>query len=239
MNDRDQSSGGRGHLVKSQRSEGRRSGEDAEPFVNGESLMVSGGNQSSPVTYRPPLAACPSPLAPTKGFTLVEVMMATAISVAVFMTMGLLLTRSFTLWMEATANWRVAQHARVTRARLLDGGYGVGTGILSSSNLNVSTSGGWRVVNYDPIGTNGTWQTWGWPSSSIFQDMWLCQPTNDWAWATTVSEWGVGSTPTVKADQFSAARTNRLLNINYTLHFSAMGKDFAQPQTIQTFLVNQ
>ncbi len=175
-----------------------------------------------------------------KGFTLPEVMMALVISMVVFSAMGVLLSRCFSLWVDAQAHWKLAQHARVTRTRILYGGFGVGTGILSATNLVIAPYGEWRQLTFNPVSQSGTREVYGWTGTSP-QNIWLKSSADSpaWAFAQSVSSYGITETPLVTADDFIASLSNQLLTISYTLNFSAMGKNFEHPQTIQAYLVNE
>ncbi|MBI9021085.1 MAG: type II secretion system protein [Verrucomicrobia bacterium] len=173
------------------------------------------------------------------GFTLTELIVALTISIMVFSAMGSLLSRCFSLWMDASANWKIAQHSRITRARILSGGFGPGSGLLSSSNTTVSAYGSWDRIRFYPIAVSGYREVYGWPSD-VPQNIWLKNSVDgQLAWAQSVSYAGASSEPLVKATAFDAVLSNKVMTINYTLNFSAMGKDFEQPQTIRAYLINQ
>ena len=163
--------------------------------------------------------------------------MALVISIMVFSALGVLMSRSFALWLDAQANWKLSQHARVARTRLLYGGFGVGTGILSSTNIVVQEDGGWATITFDPIEEGGQCVAYGWQGSSQ-QNIWILRD-GKWVWAQTVSAYNVSEQPTVLVNEFTASVFNRTLTINYTLNFSAMGKNFELPQEIHAHLINE
>ncbi len=185
-------------------------------------------------------ASCILHLAPRKsGFTLTELIVALTISIMVFSAMGSLLSRCFSLWMDASAHWKLAQHSRITRARILNGGFGAGSGLLSATNATVSLYGGWDLITFYPVISPGYREVYGWMGSSP-QNVWLKNSVDgQWAWAQSVSYFGTSSDPTVKVDSFDAVLSNKVMTINYTLNFMAMGKTNKQPQTIRAYLINQ
>lgn len=174
------------------------------------------------------------------GFTLTEVMIAVTISILVFSAMATLLTRCFSMWVEAQAHWKLAQHARVTRSRILYGGFGTGTGLLSATNVTVSDYGSvWKKIDFYPVTEGDLFEVYGWVGTNA-ANIWLHDTVpNTWAWAQTVSLNGLSETPLVMASDFDASVTNQVVTMDYTLKFSAMGKVFELPQTIEVFLVNE
>jgi hypothetical protein len=152
--------------------------------------------------------------------------------------MGLLLTKCFSLWKDATANWRLAQVARISRERILCGGFtDPAGGLLSATNATVNPSGGWDYIEYTTVaGAGAVQRVWGWTASSE-QDMYLEKD------GTRVFGQGVATldmaAPAVKVDSFAAAVSNEYVNISYRVRFSAAGKTFTQPHTIRASLVNK
>lgn len=174
------------------------------------------------------------------GFTLVEVMLAAVISVMVFSAMGIVLTRCFSLWKDAMAHWQLAQYGRVVRTRVLFGGFGPGTGLLSATNHTVAPFGNYTYVTYYPLGAGGLHQAYG-RSDTATEDLRLARSSGSPALvlAQSVTQSG-GFSPPVKVCDFQAVSlTNRLLRITYELRLSSMGKTFVQPQTIRASLVNE
>ena len=177
----------------------------------------------------------------SRAFTLTEVMIAVTISIVVFSAMASLLTRCFSMWVEAQAHWKLAQHARVTRTRLLYGGFGIGTGLLNATNVTVSDYGtSWQKIDFYPVTQGGDrFEVYGWtPTNAV--NIWLRDTANGtWSWAQSVGVLGLSTTPLVMASDFSALVTNQLVTMDYTLKFSAMGKIFELPQTVEVVLVNE
>ncbi|NOU36745.1 MAG: type II secretion system protein [Kiritimatiellaceae bacterium] len=172
-----------------------------------------------------------------RGFTLVEVLLATAISVMVFAAMGALLTRSFTLWMNAMANWKLAQHARVARARLLDGGFGSGTGWLSSTNVIVASASGEAYVQYYPLKSSGAFYSYGWTNSAAGKDIRLRSGSSVWAVGQNVAATNYVGDVDVEMFRLTAV-TNQIITATYQLRLSVMGKTFTQPCTVKAYLIN-
>lgn len=181
------------------------------------------------------------------GFTLVEIMLATAISVIVFVSMGALLTRSFSLWMDAMANWKLAQHARVARARLLDGGFYfpvagitnlvVKTGWLSSTGVTTAAASGEAYVQYYPLGTTGgAHRAYGWTNAVAGKDLRLRNGGSTWLLGQSVAATNYAAD--VRVDMFKPFVTNIMVTATYRLNLSAMGKTFTQPCTVQAYLIN-
>ena len=174
------------------------------------------------------------------GFTLPEVLLASAIAVVVFFALGTLLTRSFSIWYSGMAQWKLAQHARVARIRILDGGFGKGSGMLSATNHTVVAGGDWKQVNYYPVYSGKEFRCYGWTSSA--NELWLYN--NDpgipatWAYGQSVKDYGDES-PDVKIGSFDAELVDAdTLEMTYMLRFSAAGRDFEHPQTIRMRLLN-
>lgn len=176
------------------------------------------------------------------GFTLPEVLLASAIGVSVFFALGTVLTRSFSVWYNGMAQWKLAQHARITRVRLLDGGFSKGSGILSSKNVEVEPYGSWTRINYFPVYSGIEHSSYGWPSDSSYADLFLqtfdnSQPST-WAYAQSVKYYG-GEQPDVKINKFTAEmEDDQTLEMTYTLHFEAAGRTFEMPQTVRAILLN-
>ncbi len=190
--------------------------------------------------------ALPYPVSRKSGFTLVEIMLAAVISVMVFVTMGMLLTRSFTLWMDAMANWKLAQHARVARSRLLDGGFYfaagsnivVKTGWLSSTGVTKAVSSGEAYVQYYPLGaTGGAFRAYGWTNSIAGKDLRLQSGSSVWALGQSVAATNYATD--VKVDMFQPLVTNIMVTATFRLSLFTMGKTNTQLCTVQAYLINQ
>ena len=155
------------------------------------------------------------------GFTLVEIMLAAIISVMVFTAMGMVLSKSFSLWLESMANWRLSQYARISRERILRGGFAdPKDGLMSATNISITSYSGRDCIEYRTLaGTNGVQRIAGWDGNS--SNIWLNQG----------SLW-LNAAPTVEMDSFVVNSTDR--SITYLLKFSAAGKTFSLSQTLQT-----
>lgn len=179
------------------------------------------------------------------GFTLVEILLAAVISVAIFVTMGALLTRSFTLWMDAMANWKLAQHARVLRSRLLDGAFYfpagsnivIKSGWMSSTGVTVAAASGEAYVQYYPLGTTGgAFRAYGWTNAVAGKNIRLRDTGSTWALGQSVASTNYATD--VKVDLFRPQVTNITVIATYRLSLSAMGKTFTQPCVVQAYLIN-
>lgn len=171
------------------------------------------------------------------GFTLVELLLSVSLSIMVFAAMGLLLTKCFSLWKDATANWRLAQVARISRERILCGGFADPSGgLLSATNAVVSDSSGWNYIQYVTVAGSGViQQIRGWGGSSDDKSIQLKKGSGDWVYAQGSGD----SEPKVKADSFAVSVNNEYVTISYQVRFSAAGKVFTLPHTISASLVNK
>lgn len=177
------------------------------------------------------------------GFTLVEVLLAVSISIMVFFAMGTVLNKCFSLWKDATANWRLAQYARISRERILfgvtnsiSGGVTNRTGLISATNAVITTPSGWSTVSYGRLDEPGTlYEIRGWPSAGDDKHVQLRRGGAAWVYAQTAGS----SEPEVKIDSFLASITNDVVTISYRLRLSSAGRTFTQPHTIQTYLINK
>ena len=155
------------------------------------------------------------------GFTLVEVMLATVVSVMVFAAMAMVLSKGFSLWMDAMANWRLAQAACISRERILHGGFAdPRDGLLSATNVSITSYSGQDCIEYSTMmGTGGVQRISGWNGAS--SNLWLNQG----------SSW-LNVTPKVELDSFVVNSTNRAIVCR--LKLSAAGRIFTRSLTIQT-----
>ena len=176
------------------------------------------------------------------GFTLPELLIATVIGISVFFAMGTLLSRSFSIWYNGMAQWKLAQHARVTRIRLLDGGFGKGSGLLSSKDIEIASSDDWIYLKYFPVYSGKEHRTYGWSTDSDLKDLRL--ETTDMsfpvqnAYAQSVKFYG-DEAPDVKVNEFDVTQvSSQTLQLTYTLRFSAAGRNFEHPQTVRAVLLN-
>ncbi len=177
-----------------------------------------------------------------RGFTLPEVLLSTVLSVMVFFALGTLLSRSFSVWYDGMAQWKLATHARVTRTRLLDGGFGKGTGLLSATNHTINPYGNWEYLEYYPILSGEKYRSYGWIPTNSPQNIWLNNEDPllpvKWAYGQNVGNAG-NTSPDVKVGGFDAEFVeDDVLELTYTLYFSAGGKTNEHPQTIRVVLLN-
>jgi len=177
----------------------------------------------------------------SRGFTLTEVMISVVLSIMVFAALGMLLTRCFSLWVDGQANWNLAQHARVTRSRLLNGAFGVGTGVINGSNVTVQAGTdeweGWQSVRFELVDQAEYYQIYASPGANQMNICIEKEGEPEVALAQEV-RYRSGGDPLVKVNNFGASVTNKHLTMTYTLNFSAMGKNFELPQIIEAYLVN-
>lgn len=178
------------------------------------------------------------------GFTLVEVMLATVISVMVFAAMGSLLVKTTRLWYEGAGQFYLANQARATRARLLSGGLGTGTGLLSISAIkSIKTNPNWCTLDYDVASRDESFTIQGSvddtapANKSIFikGSKGLGQ---SWLGMVGVKR-GQQDLPDVKSAWFDVVETNGTLVVTYRLSYEVGGKTFEYPQIVQAYLVNK
>jgi prepilin-type N-terminal cleavage/methylation domain-containing protein len=170
------------------------------------------------------------------GFTLVEMMMAVSLSVMVFAAMGVLVNRCFSLWIDASAHWRLAQYVRISRERILSGGFNDPSGgLLSATEVVLDTNSVWTVLSYATLSkTAGEERIRGWPGVAMDKNIQLKSGSSDWVYGAATGT----SAPPVRVDLFSPAMSNDQVSITYRLRFSAAGRIFEQPHTVRARLIN-
>lgn len=186
-----------------------------------------------------------SSLRKKRGFTLVEMMLAVSLSVMVFAALGIILVRCFSLWKDATANWRLAQYARISRERILHGGFAnPAGGLLSATNAVVTNFYGsipsvvyatdlhyYGIYGYTYLST---------PQIYLFDQnsmgFWTAGSVT-WRWALRMDQ--KYPAPDVQVPELSAERNGKILTIEYLLRLSAGGQTYTQPHTIEAYLVNE
>lgn len=182
----------------------------------------------------------------SRGFTLVEMLLAVSVSVMVFMAMGMLLSKCFSLWMDASANWRLAQVARISRERILTGAFPASSGqpisgLLGATNTLTFSSGDWACLRYRTMDSAGTaYQLYGW-SDSAERDILINRSVGSpsFAYGQGVATYPSGTAPAIKADLFEIGGSNKIVTITYRVRMSAAGKTFTQPHSISAWLINK
>lgn len=160
----------------------------------------------------------------------------------VFFAMGMLLSRCFSLWKDATAHWRLSQVARISRERILcgvtnyvSGGVTNLTGLLSATNAVIASDSGWQTVTYSRGNETNLYTIRGWPDEAGDKDIQLRKDVSSWVYAQSSG----AAAPDIKVDLFAVSVTNDTVTISYRLRLSAAGKVFTQMQTIDTSLLNK
>jgi prepilin-type N-terminal cleavage/methylation domain-containing protein len=181
---------------------------------------------------------------PCRGFTLVEVLLSTVIAVLVFAAMGSLLVKGFSVWSDATAYWHLAQQSRVARARILSGGEGPGTGILSVSKIyDIDKGEDWSTVKYAVSRINNEFWLRGFvtEASQANQSLFIKDnTTGEESWAIIVGEKGSEyAMPDLSASSFDAELNGDVLTLNYVLRYRAGGRRYEQAQRIMAYLINK
>lgn len=180
-----------------------------------------------------------------RGFTLTEIMIAVTISVFVFAAMGMVLSKCFSLWKDASAHWKLAQYARISRERILHGGFAnPAGGLLSATNVSIVETSFALNVGY---ATESNFYGVCAYTNIIYPRLYLLdQKTiapywsggyDDWRWGMRMDK--SGTIPDVQVTHMIASNQNHLVTIAYRLQFSAGGKIFTQPQTIRAYLINE
>lgn len=178
------------------------------------------------------------------GFTLVEVLLALTISVMVFFAMGRLLVGTLRLWGDGAGEWYLASRARAARARLVSGGMGPGTGVLSIDEIkSIKTNPQWCIMEYQVAAQDEKY----WIRGSVLNDApdkrSISIKNNHgggqtWLMMTGIKR-GAHDIPDVKADGFSATLSNNILRLQYTLSCEIGGRAHEMPQVIEAYLVNE
>lgn len=180
-------------------------------------------------------------------------LLATVISVVVFAAMGSLLVKTLQLWGEGVGQFHVARVARGARARLLSGGMGPGTGLLSVNAItSVKTKTQWCTLDYEVAArtekftvrgsvdadspanksvfiksNQGGGQTWLAMVGTKRGQQNLPDVTAMWFDATRSNQW------------FGASQTNKYFTVSYMLSWEFGGKTYDYPQVIQSYLINE
>jgi len=182
----------------------------------------------------------------SRGFTLVELLLSMLISVMIFTAMGRLLVKTTSLWCEGAGQFHLANQARAARARLLSGGMGSGSGLLSVDAVDqIQVNPQWCWIRYSVAGgpLNEQFTIRGSVSDSDKANRSIFIQKNPGGGSTWLMMGAVrrGSQdiPDVMADSFSAVLTNNMLTLQYTLRLEAAGQTFEYPQIIQAHLVNR
>ncbi len=180
------------------------------------------------------------------GFTLPELMISLTISIMVFSAMGMILSRCFSLWMDSMAHWKMAQHARISRARILHGGFADPSGgLLSATDIKIVEHGSAINIGYETLHNSyyGICVYTNVPQPRMYlidqktiEPFWVAYDHNDWAWGVKLGK--KIPVPEVEVTHMSAARTSDVLTMNYTLQLKVAGRTFTQPQTIRAFMIN-
>ncbi|HNX52791.1 MAG TPA: prepilin-type N-terminal cleavage/methylation domain-containing protein [Pontiellaceae bacterium] len=172
-----------------------------------------------------------------QGFTIIEVLLATVIAIMVFAALGLVMTKCFALWKDATSHWQLAQYARISRERILCGGFADPSGgLLSATNAVTVPDSGWSYLQYITVaGSGAVQQVRGWNGEADDKSIQLKNGSSSWVYGQASGD----AEPVVKVDSFSATVSNDLVTVVYRLKLSAAGKSFTQMQTIHACLVNK
>lgn len=180
----------------------------------------------------------------TSGFTLVEVLLSMVISVLIFAAMGSLLVKTLRLWGDGAGQFYLANQARAARARLLSGGMGPGTGLLSIREIkSIKTNPNWCTLEYQTAALDENFTLQGSVDNTAPADKSIFVKSSKGGgqtWLTMVGvKRGQQNLPDVRADWFDVVQSNKTLNVHYILSYEAGGKMYEYPQLIQAYLVNE
>ncbi len=157
------------------------------------------------------------------GFTLSEVLVASALSglvLAIFMT---LLLKSLGLWRDGMARLQLSEHSRVTRERILHGINGQ-FGLRNASRAQVVYST--NRINFTELSTGAT---------NTFTV--LLNANQPAAYSNAAGRYLLVQGRTF-VDQASIAGNSNTLNIDLTLAVTNGWKKYTQPQQIKVYLLN-
>ncbi|MGE4489551.1 MAG: type II secretion system protein J [Kiritimatiellales bacterium] len=178
------------------------------------------------------------------GFTLIEVMLAMTISVGVFCAMGILLVKILQMWTDGAGSFYLANQARAARARLLSGGLGAGTGLMSIGEIkSIKTNTQWCTLEYQAAARDEKY----WIQGSVDDDapadksiFIKSSKGGGQTWLMMVgAKRGSHDIPDIMASTCDISRSNQVLTTRYLLQFDVGGKTHEMSQIIQTYLVNQ
>jgi prepilin-type N-terminal cleavage/methylation domain-containing protein len=177
------------------------------------------------------------------GFTLVEMLMALVVSVSVFMAMNVLLVNVTRLWVNGAGQWYLANQARVARARILSGGMGPGTGVLSMDELtSIKTNPNWCTIAYQTAGSTEKYWIRGSVENPASKDRAIFIKNNHGGEQTWLMMLGRKQSwkdkPEVESLNFDASLSGDVLTLRYDISFQSGGQVFEQPQIIRAHLVN-
>ena len=177
------------------------------------------------------------------GFTLIEMMMALVISVSVFMAVSVLLVNVTRLWVNGAGQWYLANQARVARARILSGGMGPGTGVLSIDQLtSIKTNPNWCTIAYQTAGSKEKYWIRGSVENPASKDRAVFIKNNHGGGQTWLMMLGRKQSwkdmPEVQSLNFDASFSDHVLTLRYDVSLESGGRTFVQPQIIRAHLVN-
>lgn len=177
------------------------------------------------------------------GFTLVEMLMALVISVVVFFAMDVLLVNVAKMWVGGAGQWYLANQARMARARILSGGMGPGTGVLSIEELtSIKINPNWCTVAYQVAASTEKYWIRGSVENPASHDRSIFIKNNAGGGQTWLMmlgrKQGWKDRPDVESVNFDASVSNDVLVLKYDLRFETGGHVFEQPQIVEAYLVN-
>lgn len=178
-----------------------------------------------------------------RGFTLVEMMVALVISGTVFLAMGTLLIGVMKMWIGGAGQWYLANQARMARARILSGGMGAGTGVLSIQDIkSIKTNPNWCTIEYDVVASSEKYWIRGSVENPASKDRAIFIKNNHGGNQTWLMMSGRKQSwkdkPDIESLNFDATMSNDVLILKYDLLFETGGQVYEQPQIIQAYLVN-
>lgn len=171
-------------------------------------------------------------------------MLAVAISVFVFFAMGVLMVQTLRLWGDGAEQFHLAKQARIARARLLSGGLGPGTGLLSINTVeSLKTNPNWCTLEYTAASLDNKFWIQGSVDNSAPADKSVFIKASKGGGQTWLAMVGIKrgqqNKPDVEIMTFNIEHTNSILTVRYILRAEFGGKIYEYPQIVQAYLVNE
>jgi len=169
-------------------------------------------------------------------------LMALVISIVVFSAMGILIVNVTKMWVGGAGQWYLANQARMARARLLSGGMGPGTGVLSLDELkSIKTNPNWCTVEYQVAASTEKYWIRGSVENPASHDRSIFIKNNKGGGQTWLMmlgrKQGWKDRPEVESLNFEASVSNDVMVLKYDLRFETGGRVYEQPQIIEAYLV--
>lgn len=188
-----------------------------------------------------------------EGFTLPEVVIASAISVLVIGALLTILVKCFLMWNDARARWNLAQYSRICREKIMRGAVfgsdsGVRVGLRSSSwkTFESEEEGDWSYFEFSPPYVDQKYVVWYYDNSAPWglennsvvmteaeaEDNWNEDEQLDGGSRYIID-------PEIKLESMNSSYSNRHVTINMEMYVTIAGKRYTQNQQYTTYLINE